>query len=40
LTSAGCTPDASHLEAVAELDRANLNYASLVNGVNTSVANY
>ncbi len=32
--------DASHLEAVAELDRANLSYASQINGVNTSVANY
>ncbi len=32
--------DAEHLEAVAELDRANLNYASQIEGVNTSVANY
>jgi multidrug resistance efflux pump len=31
--------DASHLEAVAELERANLNYRSDINGVNTSVAN-
>jgi len=30
--------DASHLEATAELDRAGLNLASQINGVNTTVA--
>ncbi len=32
--------EASHLEAVAELERANLNYHSQIDGVNTAVAEY
>ena len=32
--------EASHLEAQAELERANLNYHAQIDGVNTAVADY